>query len=289
MKILTTVLLLLSISFSAQNHRFIYEYTFVKDSLEKDKTLSENMYLDITGKGSKYYSYDTFQADSLMNAVVSRFENTGVSNVNFGGMKIKGVIRSTIFKYYPDFKITQYEKLGMDIYKMEDQRKIIWKIYSETEKIGNYMAQKATTEMFGRKWIAWFSTELPFQDGPYKFHGLPGLIVKIEDSSKTHSMELSAVETLPSAKELVSDSPIDTINKLIELDYAKFKKTFQNYRRDPMASTRLRYSGAGTTIELRDSNGKVLDKNKSLRESEEKAKKAISKNNNILELDLLKN
>ena len=45
---------------------------------------------------------------------------------------------------------------------------------------------KAVTEFAGRKWTAWFTEELPFQDGPYKFRGLPGLIVKLEDATQSH-------------------------------------------------------------------------------------------------------
>lgn len=61
-------------------------------------------------------------------------------------------------------------------------------------KIGEFNTQKAETNFAGRKWIAWFTSDIPFQDGPYKFHGLPGLIVKIESADKTHSMELKGVK-----------------------------------------------------------------------------------------------
>jgi GLPGLI family protein len=57
---------------------------------------------------------------------------------------------------------------------------------SRKEKIGNWEAQKATTEFGGRKWTAWFCEEIPLSDGPYKFKGLPGLIVKISDADNSH-------------------------------------------------------------------------------------------------------
>ena len=53
------------------------------------------------------------------------------------------------------------------------------RVYARLEKIGEFETQKAETFIFGRKWTAWFSPEIPIQDGPYKFRGLPGLIVKI--------------------------------------------------------------------------------------------------------------
>ena len=71
-----------------------------------------------------------------------------------------------------------------------------WKILPETKKIGEYETQKATASFGGRERIAWFSKDIPFQDGPYKFHGLPGLIVKAEDSTGSHIMTLVANKKL---------------------------------------------------------------------------------------------
>lgn len=34
----------------AQNQRFIYEYKFITDSTERDKQLSETMYLEVASK-----------------------------------------------------------------------------------------------------------------------------------------------------------------------------------------------------------------------------------------------
>jgi GLPGLI family protein len=44
------------------------------------------------------------------------------------------------------------------------------------------------------------STDIPFQDGPYKFYGLPGLIVKIEDEEKLF-MAVSGNKTVKDWKE----------------------------------------------------------------------------------------
>ena len=51
-------------------------------------------------------------------------------------------------------------------------------------------SSKKRQEFAGRKWTAWFCRRTSFNDGPYKFKGLPGLIVKISDETNSHSMEL---------------------------------------------------------------------------------------------------
>lgn len=65
-----------------------------------------------------------------------------------------------------------------------------WKILPETQKISNYNCKKAICNFRGRNYTAWFTEEIPFPDGPYKFNGLPGLIVKIYDEKNYFSFEL---------------------------------------------------------------------------------------------------
>lgn len=57
MKIKLSILLLLIAGFFfAQSNQFIYEYTFKMDSLNRDKSETENMVLQTSPKGSKFYS-----------------------------------------------------------------------------------------------------------------------------------------------------------------------------------------------------------------------------------------
>ena len=67
-----------------------------------------------------------------------------------------------------------------------------WVLTEETEKILGYECTKATTKWRGREWNVWFS-DIPIDGGPWKFRGLPGLILKVEDSEGFHSIQ--ATET----------------------------------------------------------------------------------------------
>ncbi|GAB1417582.1 hypothetical protein MASR2M12_03470 [Bacteroidales bacterium] len=71
-----------------------------------------------------------------------------------------------------------------------------WKLTNERQEIMGYHCQKAVCEYGGRIWIAWFSYELPYNDGPYKFGGLPGLIVKLYDSKEYYIFEMQSIERL---------------------------------------------------------------------------------------------
>lgn len=68
-----------------------------------------------------------------------------------------------------------------------------WKIESETQTICGYECQKATCHWRGRDYVAWFTTAIPVSAGPWKFGGLPGLIMKICDTNNDYTWEAVAV------------------------------------------------------------------------------------------------
>jgi len=70
-------------------------------------------------------------------------------------------------------------------YTADTTPKIPWKIAEETKKIGPYTAQKATAPFRGRKYTAWFTSEIPLPFGPWKLQGLPGMILEAYDTDKS--------------------------------------------------------------------------------------------------------
>lgn len=49
----------------------------------------------------------------------------------------------------------------------------------ETKKIGKYVCKKATAIFRGTEVEAYYTTEIPISAGPFKFKGLPGLILEV--------------------------------------------------------------------------------------------------------------
>lgn len=81
-----------------------------------------------------------------------------------------------------------------------------WSLTTETSKVLGYNVQKARVKFRGREYTAWFTTEIKVNDGPFKFHGLPGLILKIESDDGAYSFEAFSVRSVvhPADYKLVS-------------------------------------------------------------------------------------
>ena len=290
--------MLLSICINAQINRFFYQYKYVPDINDKTKVIDEMMLLDIDAKGSNYYSHKRFIFDSTMVANIEK-QIRGGGALNFQGGGSPGTVNYKVTKSYPDFKTYFFTQISSDKYKVNEDQKQEWKILAEKQKIGNYNAQKAMTSYGGREWIAWFSTEIPIQDGPYKFYGLPGLIVKLEDTTGTHVMTLVGNKTIKAPAEEIKEIKDGDVKvtfgglQEIEITKEKYKKLWKEYVNDPAKNMRnmknIAGNGENVIIKHIDSNGnEITDPNKAAREMEKNIKESLAKNNNPIEPDLVK-
>lgn len=118
---------------------------------------------------------------------------------------------------------------------------------SSTTILG-YDCQEATTEYAGRNYKAWFTTELPLPYGPYKFGGLPGLILRIQDAESQYNWECSGFEK---CTEPIMSYEYDNEKGCSPEDAAK---TIARYFKSPYAF--LSSGMGGVRIMIRGSDGK---------------------------------
>lgn len=126
-----------------------------------------------------------------------------------------------------DIRVSDY--ILRSFYRYKEPKALIWQISSDTSVIAGHTCQKATTNLGGRQWTAWFSPDIPFSDGPYKFCGLPGLIIKVTDSQNYFSFQLnSLINKEQNINFTVYDEEPTPTTK------AKFFKTMLEYRENPL-------------------------------------------------------
>jgi len=271
--ILATVLLMQTAF--AQTNRFVYQVTMKPDASNKADVKTENAYLDISAEKSMFYSENRIKRDSVMKA---NFQSGGARGFNRDQMEsLRSNINYSIEKDKKNQKILYKDRLGRDIYSYEEDRPLDWKILSETTKIGEYKVQKAETDFGGRKWTAWFTTDLPYQDGPYKFTGLPGLVVKAEDSEGDYSFDL-----MKNYK--ISDFPeMTTFGNIIKVKRSDYVKQQEKFKSDPMSFVNSQ-RGGGISAPMRMGGGGNQNPADMRKRMEERVKEELKKNSNPIEL-----
>ena len=215
--ILTSALLAITLTAAAQNSdkalaRVRYSFTHIKDTTEKDKPHTENMLLVIGKNASVYTSYDKINMELEMrkNLMEQMKSQAGSGNISIkidktGSKPTTGI---DYFYFANENKLFTKERLVTNYLIEEEAPKINWKISKDTASFSGVLCQKATAYFKGRNWIAWFAQDLPFQSGPWKLNGLPGLIVEAYDDKKEVQFQFAGIENIDEA-ELVSAADKD--------------------------------------------------------------------------------
>ncbi len=68
-----------------------------------------------------------------------------------------------------------------------------WELMNATDTVAGYACSTAKTRFRGREWIVWFTMEIPISAGPWKFNGLPGLILKAQDDKLDYIWECQSI------------------------------------------------------------------------------------------------
>ncbi|MBB6332433.1 GLPGLI family protein [Chryseobacterium sediminis] len=266
---------------SAQTNRFVYQVTMKPDAENKTDIKTENAYLDISPEKSVFYSENRIKRDSVMQKAFQG--GGGRGSINRDQMEsLRTNINYSVEKDKKNQKMFFKDRIGRDIYSYEEDRPMNWKIASETRKIGEYKVQKAETDFGGRKWTAWFTTDLPYQDGPYKFGGLPGLIVKVEDDKGEYSFDL-----MKNYK--IAEFPtLNQFGNTLKVKRTDYLKQQQKFKSDPMSF--MNQSAGGISAPMRVGGGgrgpgggnqNPADMRKRM---EERVREEAKKNSNPIEL-----
>lgn len=288
-KLLTLTLLTAFLAVSAQEtaNRFFYELTFKpkKDSAKLDKVMTV---LDISKDKSIYQDYSGIAQDSIIVNAVKKMEKSGVF-VDITKMVKMPKFAYKVNKVYPSMKQTYVDRISNKYFGYEDELKFNWNILSDKEKIGDYNTQKATVEYGGRKWTAWFSTDLPFPDGPYRFYGLPGLIVKVEDDGQNYSWLLKGNKKVENYSEFTEGEKMlekfgmSSVVNVIAKD--KFEKAMNNFKADPLAEYRPFMTPQNMSVKM---PGSDMTMGQFMKDQEKMAKDFFNANDNPIEKPVAK-
>ena len=252
-------------------YRVIYNLTYQLDSTDVASQKSEITWLFLGDNSSIFLSKPLAMKDSLPKPTMADFssermkEYKAKTETDFDFKVMKGRDEQELYytTHILDDKLFYTEPLGT----------LNWEIHPENKAISGYQVQKATTSFAGRNYVAWFTPEIPIPDGPYKFNGLPGLILSIEDTQLHYVFSFVGFQKLtePVAFAITTeDSQKSTKKQLLDLK--------KRYDKDPISYINNYVGSGGKKITVTLTN---QDKKDYL-----KARKAkLAKNNNPFELE----
>lgn len=173
-----------------QTERYIYQTEVNPDTINLVNMQVENTFLDVKNNQSLFISESKFLRDSLTAVLrqqgITEIKKSKKDKSEFPKLPNGKSIQPTFFDYFitknwEEKSVNFVESVGSKQVYYQEDRKMNWDISTQVSDFNNYKVQKATMVFGGRTWTAWFAPDIKISDGPYKFLGLPGLILKLED------------------------------------------------------------------------------------------------------------
>lgn len=245
---------LFSILTSAQNNNFTVKFKFYKNKSYDNASETKSFTLNQNDDNSifeldNFKDTNNFKHKEIINLMTQR-DTMSIYTVNNEGF---------LFLYqeknYKDFKKNVQVYNELIEYKcqyIQDKIDMFdWQLLNEKDTlIANYICKKATTRFRGRDYIAYYTSEIANQGGPWKFDGLPGFILKINSKDGYLSIEPLEVKLYQNK---ILKNPFgnkktilfgELINKILELE----KKSVARIKSKPNAPDKITM-GPSETIE----------------------------------------
>ncbi len=188
-----------------------YRFSHVVDTTKRDQPNQEQMVLLLSQNSSVYFSMDKVREDEERKRdIAAQIKNVDPAhmsiNVKSSNKKLNG---TQVYLFNKEGKMITQQRM-VNNYLIEEALPVLkWKISKDTLNIAGLNCQKATTRFKGRDYIAWFCQDLPFQSGPWKLNGLPGLIVEAYDTRKEVKFEFDGFDQVNNTAKSDEEAPLN--------------------------------------------------------------------------------
>lgn len=142
-------------------------------------------------------------------------------------MKIERPLNILYGNIDEDLYLNQREFFGRRFLISDKLKKQAWKLTGEQKRIGEYVCQKATTEIDSQLVVAWFTPQIPVSTGPDGYGGLPGLILELDINNGERKAVASSIELMP-----LEAGAIERPSKGKKVSRAEFEKIETEKRRE---------------------------------------------------------
>lgn len=167
-----------------------YLVSYVTDTV-KNIVLEDTFCLRFNEEKSLFYESDTFMKDSLRYNDIAKWSDMMSKILTISYPRNKGEADYYVLTDYVQGTYIYQDRIAGGTYRYSDSLPSFdWQILPEYKDINGTKCQKAVGRYMGRKYEAWYATNLPVKACPWKFYGLPGLIVEVYDSKHLYSFKM---------------------------------------------------------------------------------------------------
>ena len=181
---------------------------------------NDDMQLEVGEKVSYFYSA-TYRAyeEELRKSVDAN--NIAIPT----STSARGSISMDFYRNYPTGKSTYLDKVIREKFRItEPLEQPQWDIIADsTKQILNYDCQMARCTFKGRTWTAWFTADIPLDNGPWKLCGLPGLILRAYDSKQQYIFDCVGMKQAGEAENITYDPKFDKYATATMKEFVEYK------------------------------------------------------------------
>ena len=165
-----------------------YEMKLIQDSTNKELTTKAEMILLVNKNKSYYFNPEMVKFYARLEQQINSSPNLQDLAKNYIPVP---KIRQSVWKENQEVTITS--PLGKYNYSYKSDE-IQWELLPEVKKIEDFICHFAKANIEGVVFYAWYTLEIPFSEGPFKFKGLPGLILELHNKNQTIVISATQIE-----------------------------------------------------------------------------------------------
>lgn len=221
--------------FEPVQYLITYNYTYVRDVNFPDDKREGLTILQVGNRYNRFCDFNELRFDSICDETArGHLSVNEASPLMLSALKYVRFNESIVIdKQTNQTTIQRTAGLKTKRYQYSENNPTLeWAIQEGDTIIAGYQCKKAKTRLFGRDYIAWYSPEINMPYGPYKFNGLPGLILKVTDTDGYFDFMLNGFQKADKY------SPIYMWNNkdIIKTTRKKVRQIYKNYCADPVSA-----------------------------------------------------
>lgn len=179
------------------DYTIYYQFQWITNTTERTYSAPEEYLLYRVDNESRFLNSHAYHNDSIQHYFKETYKgdiytqealNQYMEGYNSNMKRLTSELRVV-----KDFKTKNHQIVLYGTWNrhyLQEPFSLKWKTVPGVDTIAGLPCYKATTQHGGRHYTAWYTPQIPISDGPYIFHGLPGLITKITDAEALYLFEL---------------------------------------------------------------------------------------------------